>query len=97
MLTGAEKPRATASRIKGKPAIVRSLRGLLLRVHRYGRGRARTPQDVTWAAHTLDALGDALAVAEGASPHEDRGRGGLSRGATPRARFTARVEHGDSR
>ena len=30
------------TRVKGRPAITRSLRSLLLRVHRYGRGRATT-------------------------------------------------------
>ena len=65
MLTAAERPRCTASRIKGRPALVRSLRGLLLRVHRFGRGRARTPQDMQWAARVLDSLYAALATAEG--------------------------------
>jgi hypothetical protein len=64
VLTTSERPRATASRIKGKPAMVRSLRGLLLRVHRYGRGRARTPADITWTARVLDALRETLAAAE---------------------------------
>ncbi len=65
MLSRCEKPRATASRIKGRQALVRSLRGLLIRVHRFGRGRARSPEDVRWAARTIDALADCLRGAEG--------------------------------
>lgn len=49
-------------RIAGKAALVRSTRGLLLRVHRFGRGRARTPGDVRWAARAIDALDAALRV-----------------------------------
>lgn len=64
MLTSAEKPRATASRIKGRPALVRRLRGLLIAVHRFGRGRARSREDVAWTAVVLDGLVDVLAVAD---------------------------------
>ncbi len=64
-LCPAERPRATASRIRGRPALVRRLRALLLAVSRYARGRAVTPEDVTWAACTLDALADCLRVADG--------------------------------
>jgi hypothetical protein len=69
VLTAAERPRSTASRIRGKGAIVRSLRGLLLRVHRFRRGRARTESDIRWAAAMLDGLAAVLAVAE-AQPTE---------------------------
>lgn len=53
------------SRIKGRPALVRRLRGLLVAVHRYGKGRARTPEEVRWAAKMLDRLQHALDGAEG--------------------------------
>ena len=65
MLTASERPRGVASRIKGRPALVRSLRGLLLRVHRFGRHRARSRQDMQWAAVRIDALDAALLSAEG--------------------------------
>ena len=51
-------------RIKGKAALVRRLRGLLLAVHRFGRGRARTHEDTLWTARVLDALQAALDVAD---------------------------------
>ena len=51
-------------RIKGKAALVRSARGLLLRTHRFARGRARTHTDVCWAARAIDALDAALRVME---------------------------------
>jgi hypothetical protein len=57
------------SRVKGRPALVRSLRGLLIRVHRYGRCRAATSADQAWAAAVIDALFAALAVAD---PRSDR-------------------------
>jgi hypothetical protein len=53
----------SARRVVGRPAIVRSLRGLLLRVHRFGRHRARSRADVMWSARLLDALTDAVATA----------------------------------
>lgn len=65
MLTSTERPRGTASRIKGRPAIVRSLRGLLIRTHRFGHCRARSREDVLWAARTIDVLMLALRVATG--------------------------------
>jgi hypothetical protein len=64
MLTRAEKGTPTASRIKGKASIVRRLRALLIAAHRYGRGRARTAEDIQWSAVMLDALTAALAAAE---------------------------------
>ncbi|MCC7034017.1 MAG: hypothetical protein IT179_14435 [Acidobacteria bacterium] len=56
-------------RIKGRPALVRRLRGLLLAVHRYGRHRASTDRDRQWAAHLIDHLTATLATAD---PREDR-------------------------
>lgn len=53
----------TPSRIKGRPALVRRLRGLLLAVHRYSRHRASSHGDQWWSARTIDALTVALSVA----------------------------------
>ena len=64
MLTTAEKGTPIASRVKGKPALVKSLRSLLIRVHRYGRCRARRAEDLQWTAELLDALYAALSKAE---------------------------------
>jgi hypothetical protein len=44
------------SRISGQAVLIRRLRALLIAVHRFGRGRARTRQELRWAAHTIDAL-----------------------------------------
>lgn len=57
------------SRVKGKPALVRSLRGLLIRVHRFGRARATSDADRFWTARLIDALEAALEVAD-PSGHE---------------------------
>lgn len=51
-------------RVKGRPVLIRSARSLVLRVHRYGLARARTPADIRWTARTLDALDLALRVME---------------------------------
>jgi hypothetical protein len=51
-------------RVKGRPALVRSLRALLLRVHRYGRHRARTADERRWAAVVLDHLTTTVQVAD---------------------------------
>ena len=48
------------TRIKGRQALVRRLRGLLVAVHRFGRGRARTREELAWYARTIDALTAAL-------------------------------------
>ena len=55
---------AVQHRIKGRPALVRSLRSLLIRVHRFGKGRARTHEDVLWTARTVDVLSAALRTAD---------------------------------
>jgi hypothetical protein len=47
-------------RVKGRPALERSLRRLLIRVERFGRHRARTPEDMRWCARTIDALSSLL-------------------------------------
>ena len=64
MLSTAEKGRTVASRIKGRPALVKRLRALLLAVHRFGRGRVHTPEDLCWTATLIDRLYAALDAAE---------------------------------
>ena len=64
MLTGTERPARIASRIRGKAALLKSLRGLLVRAHRYANHRTRTRADIEWAAVLIDALGVALTLAE---------------------------------
>jgi hypothetical protein len=49
-------------RVKGKATLCRSARSLVLRVHRYGLARARTPAEIRWTARALDALDLALSV-----------------------------------
>jgi hypothetical protein len=51
-------------RVKGRPVLIRSARSLVLRVHRYGRARARTPAEIRWTARALDALDVALRAME---------------------------------
>jgi hypothetical protein len=52
------------TRVKGRPALIRSLRALLIRVHRFGRARAVSQPDRRWAAALIDALTAAVAEAE---------------------------------
>ena len=66
-VTGGERVWAP-SRISGQAALVRRLRLLLLAAHRYGRGRARSPAEVRWAARLIDALTAALEGAEPGGP-----------------------------
>ena len=47
-------------RVKGKQALEKRLRGLLLAVHRYGRCRARTRAELQWTAKAIDLLTLAL-------------------------------------
>jgi hypothetical protein len=72
MLTTMEKGHPTASRIKGKPAIVKSLRSLLIRTARYGNRRAQRAADFKWSCCLLDALQIALQVAQS---HDGRTQG----------------------
>jgi len=48
------------SRLVGRGAILRALRGLLIRAQRYGVYRATTPDDQMWAARLADHLEAAL-------------------------------------
>ncbi len=52
------------TRVKGRPALVRRLRGLLLAVHRYARHRATAPADRDWCIALLDSLTHAVQVAD---------------------------------
>jgi hypothetical protein len=63
MLTLEEKGRPIASRVKGKAALVKRLRGLLLATHRYSKARARA-SDYRWTGCFLDALNVALQIGE---------------------------------
>ena len=56
--------RRLASRVKGRAALTRRLRGLLIAVHRYARQRARTVEELRWTARLIDALTVALNVAD---------------------------------
>jgi hypothetical protein len=47
-------------RVVGRPALERTRRRLVIRLHRYAEHRATSPADVRWCAHTLDALSVAL-------------------------------------
>jgi hypothetical protein len=57
------------SRVKGRPALVRRLRALLLAVARCAKHRARTHDELVWSARVLDALTVTLDTAD---PTTDR-------------------------
>ena len=48
--------RVVPSRVKGRAAILRSLRLLLIRAARFSQYRASTPVDQAWAAVAVDSL-----------------------------------------
>lgn len=50
-------------RVKGRPALTRSLAGLLIRACRFAQHRATDRADVLWAGRLIDSLTAALAVA----------------------------------
>lgn len=58
------------SRIKGRPALIRSIRSLLVRVARFGRGRAQTRADQLWAARVIDGLTALLQEGAGDGPQD---------------------------
>ena len=64
-LMGVHQP----SRVKGRPALVRRLRGLLVAVHRFAKHRATSRADLWWSARTVDALTAALDVADDHNAH----------------------------
>jgi hypothetical protein len=51
------------SRVKGRAALTRRLRGVLVAVHRYDRLRA-TDDERHWTARVIDALTVAVRVAD---------------------------------
>ena len=59
-----ERPRGVASRIKGRPALTKRLRLLLIAVHRFNTRRARSASDVMWSAQVMDLLTEAIGIAE---------------------------------
>ena len=63
---------ALHSRIKGRAQLVRRMRGLLVAVHRFGRGRACTPADLRWAAMVIDGLTALLHQGDSDATHEPR-------------------------
>jgi cephalosporin-C deacetylase-like acetyl esterase len=44
------------SRIRGRAALERRARALLIAIHRYGRGRQLAAGDLDWAARAIDQL-----------------------------------------
>lgn len=56
------------SRIRGRASLLRRLRALLLAAHKFGRGRACTPDDLAFAAQLIDGLTSTLAAADPAAP-----------------------------
>jgi hypothetical protein len=63
------------SRVRGRAALLRRLRALLVAVHRFGGHRASTHDDQRWAALVIDAL---TATVDVADPAGRRGGGGAS-------------------
>jgi hypothetical protein len=57
------------TRVKGRPALLRSLRGLLVRAHRYASARATTDTDRLWSARLIDALTLAVQTADPGTLH----------------------------
>lgn len=49
-------------RVVGRPAIERSIRGLIIRTGRFGEHRASSASDRHWAAQVIDALRDLLRI-----------------------------------
>jgi hypothetical protein len=56
-------------RCVGRHAIERSTQALLMRVHRFGRHRATSPENIRWAARAIDGL---TALLEHGEPHGER-------------------------
>lgn len=51
-------------RVKGRPALLRRLRGLLVAAHRFGRHRATSPAERLWAARLVDGLTATVGVCD---------------------------------
>lgn len=71
-LIGRPVGRSIVTRVKGRPVLVRRVRGLLVAVRRFAEHRAATPAETRWAARTYDALAGALTVAEARDPEAGR-------------------------
>jgi hypothetical protein len=56
--------RSMRTRVKGRPVLLRRLHGLLMAVHRYGRCRASTHDEIMWAARLIDRLQSAFDEAQ---------------------------------
>lgn len=57
MLQAAEfRPGDSPRRVRGRWALERRARGLLIAVHRFGRCRAATREDIAWSATWIDGL-----------------------------------------
>jgi hypothetical protein len=69
-------------RVKGKHALERRLRGLLLAVERFGKHRARTGPELAWSATLIAWLLAALEAAERAAAPDDS-ENGSEKGQTP--------------
>lgn len=54
--TAPEPQMRSGLRVKGRPAIIRSLRSLQIRVARFARYRVTTADDARWAARVGDAI-----------------------------------------
>jgi hypothetical protein len=52
--------RSMSSRVKGRQAIERSMRALIIRVHRFGTRRTHSAADRLWSARAIDTLTDLL-------------------------------------
>ena len=69
----------SARRVVGPAALVKSLRGLLRRAHRFSQQRARGRDELIWAARFVDGLGAVLREADGGAAtgqDDDRRAGG---------------------
>lgn len=63
MIAQSERHRSGVGRVRGRGAIVRSLRWLLIRVYRFGSHRATSQEECAWAARLADDLSSALRAA----------------------------------
>ena len=54
--------RRMVTSVRGRPALEKRLRAVLVAVHRFGRCRAATDADRRWTARTLDGLTAVLAA-----------------------------------
>ena len=63
--------RRVVSRVKGRAALEKRLRALLVACHRFGRARANTAVDRQWAAIVIDRLTDVLTATPPVSERGD--------------------------